>query len=283
MTPSSRDSRMFHDEGGRMMQNVKRRYALLACFLALFGAMTTGAQSISLGLTVTPGKFEATMPIGSSYNLPITVNNSAASAVHVLTSLTDFAVSDNGDYQFEKVGTRPYSLLKWAAIKPREFDIAPGTTQQVQLTLSVPSDDKLSGEYAGIVFFQTRPERHGGGVAFSARVAAKIYVTIPGTQKIEGAITKMTSVKAPGGQVYRVIFRNTGNAHVYCRGQLIVQKGGTVVYQVPLADNVLVERGGERTIQVQGKSLEPGSYQAIATLDYGGKTETGGEINFDVH
>jgi len=266
-----------------MMQLLKRRYAILTCLLALIGAMTTAADSISIGMTVTPGKFEASMPLGSSYNLPISVNNPTTNSLHIQASMVDFGLSEKGDYSFEKVGTRPYSVLKWASIRPREFDVPAGTLQQVQLTISIPSDQALTGEYAGIVFFQTRPERHGGGVVFSARVATKIYVTIPGTEKIEGAITKMTSVKAPGGQVYRVVFKNTGNAHVYCRGQLTVQKGGNVVYQEPIADGVLVERGGERTMQVQGKPLEPGSYQAIVTMDYGGKTETGGEINFDVH
>ena len=133
------------------------------------------------------------------------------------------------------------------------------------------------------MFFQTRPERRGGGVAFSARVAAKFYITVPNTVQINGAITKMTSTKGAGHQVYRVLFKNTGNAHEYLRGQVTIQKGGSIVYQVPMTDNMLVERSGERLIEVAGKALEPGSYQAIATIDYGGKTETGGEINFEVH
>ncbi|HTU80482.1 MAG TPA: hypothetical protein VMF61_00040, partial [Candidatus Acidoferrales bacterium] len=67
------------------------------------------------------------------------------------------------------------------------------------------------------------------------------------------------------------------------RGQLTVQKGTEVVDTLPLATGDLVERGGERLLQVVGKRLDPGSYQAIATIDYGGKTETGGEIAFPVH
>jgi hypothetical protein len=50
-----------------------------------------------------------------------------------------------------------------------------------------------------------------------------------------------------------------------------------------MPDNMLVERGGVRMIELAGKPLEPGTYQAIATIDYGGKTETGGQINFEVH
>ena len=265
-----------------MLQQLKNFYVALT-MLGLVAAMTATASSDAvLGVTVTPGKFEAAMPPGTTYNVPITVRNTSFASTHILASLADFGLSESGDYQFTKAGERPYSVLKWAAIRPREFDMAPNTTEQVELTLSVPDDKALSGEYAGVVFFQTRPQRGNHGVAFSARVATKLYITIQGTEKVDGAITKMTSAKAPAGQMYRVLFKNTGNSHVYCRGQLIVQKDGAVVYQLPLADNLLVERGGTRMLQTLGKSLPAGNYQAIATLDYGGKTETGGEINFAV-
>lgn len=266
------------------MLQLNRLTTLLVALLVLFGAMTAPGDSVGLGITVTPGKYEASIPLGTTYNVPITVANTTEGSVHILASLSDFALSMSGNYEFEKIGTSEYSLLKWASIRPREFDIPAGTAQQVQLTIAMPSDSKLAGEYAGVVFFQTRPERHGGGVAFSARVASKFYITVPNTVQIGGAITKMTSAKASGRQIYRVLFKNSGNAHEYLRGQVTVQKkDGTVVYQVPMADNMLVERGGERLIELSGKSLEAGTYQAIATIDFGGKTETGGEINFDVH
>jgi hypothetical protein len=265
------------------MLQLNRLTSLLVAFLVLFGAMTATGDTVGLGISVTPGKFEASIPLGTTYNVPVTVANTTEQSVHILASLSDFSLSQSGNYEFEKIGTSEYSLLRWASIRPREFDIPAGTSQQVQLTIAMPSDDKLTGEYAGVVFFQTRPERRQGGVAFSARVASKFYITVPNTVQVNGAITKMTSAKGPNRQVYRVLFKNVGNAHEYLRGQVTVQKGGTVLYQVPMPDNMLVERGGVRLIELSGKSLGPGTYQAIATIDYGGKTETGGEINFDVH
>ena len=265
-----------------MMQ--QRRKVLAICFSMFAALLPASADSLSLGITVTPGKFEISIPLGTTYNVPVTVENTSVSSTHVQATMVDFGLNEGGDYRFDKVGTRQYSLLKWASIRPREFDIAQATSQQVQLTINIPSDQHLTGEYAGIIFFQTRPERKpGAGVAFSARVASKIYETIPGTVKIDGAIEKMTSSKGSDGQLFRVFFKNTGNAHVYLRGQIIVQKAGNVLYQVAMPGNLLVERGGDRTVEIHGKALEPGQYQAIATVDYGGKTETGGEINFDVH
>ena len=260
-----------------------RRGVLTVLAAGLFALLPQSGDSLAIGLQVTPGKLEVSIPAGVTYNVPITVHSSSFSSTHVQATMIDFGVSQSGDYQFLKVGESPYTLMRWAFIRPREFDLAPGTTQQVQLTIAVPSDSKLSGEYAGMIFFQTRPERHGGGVAFSARVASKIYETIPNTVKIDGAITKMSTAKSRDGQVFRVVFHNTGNAHIYANGQLIVQRGNSVVYQVAMPAGMLVERNGIRVIEVKGKTLEPGSYQAIATVDYGGKTETGGQITFDVH
>lgn len=261
-----------------------RRGILAVIGLALLLGAPRPANTAGLGLEVTPGKLEISVPSGATYNIPITVHNSSFDPIHVQASMVDFNVGLDGAYQFQKVGTRPNSLMKYAAIRPREFDVGPGESQQVQLTVQLPQAPNLAGEYAGIVFFQTRPPRRKGlALAFSVRVASKIYETIPGTVKLEGAIAKMTAAASSRGETYRVLFKNNGNTHLYLRGQLTVQKGGAVVDQLPIATGELVERGGERLLEAVGKHLEPGSYQAIATVDYGGKTETGGEIAFDVH
>jgi hypothetical protein len=251
--------------------------------LALLAFVPNSGRTAGFGLEVTPGKLEISIPAGATYNIPISVRNSSYDPVHVQASMVDFGVGADGSYQFSKVGTREYSLMKFASIRPREFDIKPGEAQSIQLTVQMPQGN-LTGEYAGIAFFQTRPSRHGAHeVMFAVRVAAKIYETVPGTVQVNGAVTKMTAASSARGETYHVVFKNTGNAHVYVRGQLAIQQGNNVVDQVNLADGQLVERGGERVLEVAGKKLPPGSYQAIATIDYGGKTETGGAIAFDVH
>lgn len=223
------------------------------------------------------------MPAGKSYNIPVTVSNQSGSTTHIQASMVDFMVDQSGGYKISPPGSRGNSLMRWAFINPREFDLPAGTSQQVQLSLHLPSDSTLSGEYSGIVFFQTRPVRRAGAVAFSARIATKIYLTIAGTEKVDGAIAKMNVVSEPSDELYRVMFKNTGNMHVYLNGQLEIQKDGATVDRISLPDNELVERGGERLIQVSGKSLPPGKYQAIAMVDYGGKTMTGGEVAFEAH
>jgi hypothetical protein len=261
---------------------MNRRGILAVVGLAAMMLVPKAGPAIGFGLEVTPGKLEISIPSGATYNVPITVHNSGFQTVHVQATMVDFGVGADGSYDFSKVGSKPYSLLKWASIRPREFDLKPAESQQVQLTISMPQAN-LSGEYGGIVFFQTRPSRQPGrAVAFSVRVASKIYETIPGTVNLSGAILKMSTTRTSRGQTYRVVFKNVGNTHVYVRGQLQIEQGNSVIQQLALADGELVERGGDRVLQVVGKRLPPGSYQAIATIDYGGKTETGGEIAFVV-
>lgn len=251
-----------------------------AVCLALAGISAATPQG--LGIEVTPAKFELAIPPGTPpYNIPVTIRNSSGATVHIVSTLTDFGVSKTGEYAFNAPGTRPYSLLRWATINPREFDLPSDSTEQVRMTLTVPKSTQLSGEYAGIVFFQTRPVRRSQAVSVSVRIATKIYATIPGTVKLAGAIAKMSASSGSTGETYHILFKNTGNAHVYVSGNLEVRKGGQMLERIPLPGSALVERGGERLIEASGKPLTSGNYQIIALVDYGGQTMTGGEIQFD--
>ena len=248
----------------------------------MFVACAVGANAQLLGLEVTPAKLETTMQAGASVNIPITVRNGGSNSIHVLASMVDYAVDQKGEYVFTKPGSHPTSLMRWASINPREFDIPSGTSQQVRLSIAVPSAVSIAGEYAGIVFFQTRPERRAAnGVGFSARVATKIYDAVPGTVKVDGEVERLSSASSKGGRAYRVLFKNTGNAHVYLSGRIEVRRAGTLVERIALPSQVLVERGGERLLEVTGKRLPPGNYQVIAAVDYGGSKLTGGEIRID--
>ncbi len=259
------------------------RTTLTAAFIGAVLALVPVGSSAELGLDVSPAKLEIVFTPGSSYNLPVTVHNNGQAAVHVLTSMSDFTLNLAGDYQFTKPGTNAYSLMKYATVNPREFDLPADQSQQVRLTITIPNSSTISGEFPGVVFFQTRPERHGGiGVAFSAKIATKIYAQIKDTVKASGRVEKFSTERSGPGQLYRVMFHNTGNGHVYLNGRVEVRKAGVLVEKVPIGPSLLVERGGERLMEIPGKKLEPGHYDAIAAVDYGGEKLVGGQLAFDV-
>ena len=258
------------------------RHTFTVGLIAAVIALVPLSSDAGLGLDVSPAKLEISFAPGTVYNLPVTIHNNGSASVHVLTSMNDFTLNTAGDYQFTKPGTLGFSLMKFATVNPREFDLPADSSQQVRLTLSIPNTASISGEFPGIVFFQTRPERHGGvGVAFSAKVATKIYAQINGTIKTSGRVLKFASAKNGSLQNYRVLFANTGNAHVYLNGRVEIRHNGELVDRISLGSSLLVERGGERLIEVTGKHLEAGHYDAIAAVDYGGEKLVGGQLAFD--
>jgi len=256
----------------------------MGLFLASAGEGLAQHAPGGLGLDVSPAKVEMQIPLGARYNMPMTVQNSSGSNIHVVVTPSDFRLNKQGDYEFFKVGESQYSLLKYASINPREFDLPPGTTQQVRVTFTMPtSENSMSGEYAGVLFFQTRPERRGRtAVAFSARIAAKMYGVIPDTAKPGGTVANFTVSRIAQGQRYDVVFRNNGNVHLYLGGYVEVRRGGEVIDKIALPPGALVERGMERVLTVTGKSLPAGSYDAIAAVDYGAPKLVGGAVKFTV-
>ncbi len=235
-----------------------------------------------LSLDVAPAKYEVQVTPGTTKTFPITVRNSSDAPLHIQASLSDFTVGANGDYVFTKPGGNRYSLAKWASINPREFDLAPNSFQEVRFTLAIP--EGISGEYSGIVFFTTRPQRHqGNSISFSERIASKVYAYTASSLRLDGAVDDLTGKQTGIGERFVVGFKNTGNAHVYLNGRIDIKKGDSFVSRVALPQQQLVERGGQRSIVAYGPKLAPGNYTATALIDYGGATLAGGQITFTIH
>lgn len=251
--------------------------ALALCGFVLLVPRSAPAD---LGLDVSPAKYEMEASAGQRQTIPITVRNTGADTVHIQVSLVDFTVGANGQYVFLPPGKNKYSMAPWVSLNPREFDVAPNTLTQVRVSVAVPA--AASGEHSVIAFFQTRPTRKPGGVSFSERIAAKIYELVPNTLQLSGEVDDVSARTSPEGERYLVGFKNTGNAHVYLNGRIEVKQGSTVVERIEIPKQMLVERGGQRIVDVVGKKLQPGSYTAIALIDYGGPNLSGGEKTFTV-
>lgn len=244
-------------------------------------AAVSGRSSADLALDVSPAKYELQVPAGGSQTIPITVRNAGDAPVHVLASLADFQVGRDGQYAFFEPGKTPYGMGKWVAVNPREFDLEPKAFVQVRFSVNVPQGS--AGEYSSIVFFTTRPPRHqGAGVAIAERVASKLYNIVPATERFGGAIDDVSAHGDIDGEKYVIGFHNTGNAHVYLNGRVEVKQNGQTVERIPMPKEMLVERSGKRLIEAVGKKLSPGTYTAVALVDYGGPNLIAGQTQFTV-
>jgi hypothetical protein len=257
-----------------------QRFFKVLGMIASLGLALAAPSAADISVDVSPAKYELTTEPGKQETFPITVRNTSNAAVHIVASLSDYQVGPSGNYQFAPPGKSPYSLSKGITINPREFDIEPGAFTQVRFSLDVPST--ASGEYSNLVFFTTRPTRHGGGLSIVERVASKIYVMIPESTRIGGEVDDVKSQSLSDGQHYLVDFHNTGNAHVYLSGRVEIKQGGASVGRIAFPSGLLVERAGKRLIDVVGPKLAPGSYSVVALVDYGGPNLVAGQANITV-
>ena len=246
---------------------------------AVFAATALPAPA-DLGLDVSPAKYEMQVVPGKSSTVPITIRNTGAAPVHIVVALNDYEIGTSGTVKFMPVGKSRYSLSKVASVNPREFDLAPNSFQQVRFTADIPSG--ASGEFQTAVFFQTRPTRRPGGVAFSERIGSKIFAIVTDSMKMSGEIEDIQTKPYQDGQRYLVGFKNTSNLHVYANGTIEVRQGSTVVDRIPMPAQMPVDRSGARVIEIIGKKLPPGSYTLLARVDYGGPETTEGQIHFVV-
>src|SRR5665213_1055989 len=227
------------------------RYVRVLGPIAVLGLAFTAPSSADISVDVSPAKYELQTQPGKQETFPITVRNTSNAAVHIVASLSDYAVGATGNYAFAAPGKSPFSLSKTITINPREFDLEPGSFTQVRFSIE-------------------------------ERIASKIYVMIPETTRIGGEIDDVKAQSLGDGQHYLVDFHNTGNAHVYLSGRVEIKQGSAVVDRVAFPPGMLVERSGKRLIDAIGKKLAPGSYSVVALVDYGGPNLIAGQANITV-
>ncbi|MDQ6929226.1 MAG: DUF916 domain-containing protein [Candidatus Eremiobacteraeota bacterium] len=256
-----------------------RKQVILGLVAAML-VVTAYPTPADLGLDVAPAKYELQVAGGQSKTIPITVRNSSTAPVHIQATLSDFTVVSNGDYAFMRPGKNKYSLARWVTVNPREFDLPANGFQQVRFSINVPHG--ATGEYSAIVFFQTRATRRPGGVSFSERIASKLYEIIPETMHLGGEVRDLTVKTNGAGEHFIVGFQNTGNTHLYLNGRIEIKRGSEIVQRVMFPPQMLVERGGSRSIQVYAQHLPPGQYSAVALIDYGGPALTAGQTSFSI-
>ncbi|MFN2462055.1 MAG: hypothetical protein ABR591_15480 [Candidatus Velthaea sp.] len=247
---------------------------------AILAIAFPASSPADISLDVSPAKYELQVAAGRAETIPITIRNTSDGPVHIQTTLSDFMVARDGNYEFLPAGKARFSMANWVDVNPREFDLEPQTFKQVRFSVNVPSG--TAGEYSTLVFFTTRPSRKPGGLAIAERVASKLYELIPDSARFAGEIDDVSTKSDMAGQHYMVAFHNTGNAHVYLSGRVEIKQNGQVVDRVTMPKDMLVERDGKRLVDAAGKKLAPGSYSAVALIDYGGPNLIAGQTTFTV-
>lgn len=167
--------------------------------------------------------------------------------------------------------------VTWLTVIPTQLTLQPGKSAKVKYTVRVPHD--AQGELRTQVFFTT--EGLSGSVPMRTRLGAILYVAIEGTERVDGAITKIdvnytasTPGVAPPDRL-DVLLRvhNRSNTHVIPHGEVTVRdpRGATVtVLPIQRGWGLLPQEEDAYHAIGHGVILKPGPYTLEVNLLIGG-------------
>ncbi len=232
-----------------------------------------------LGLALEVNLLEVYLQARPGAVLPFSflVRNELAQPEQIVLYLGDWDRDEFGENRFYQPGTVQRSAAAWTTVAPTSFVLGPGEIREIQGVVRVPSGVG-TGTYWAIVFVQGEPRLvpyQGVLVTVTRRIGIKVYVTVePGL--VRGELRGL-EVRGLNPLWAWVKFVNTGTQNLReVRASLRVSDVHGRTVAEASAPSVPCLPGAERWIRVDTEFRpEPGVYQVLATLDYGGEALLG--------
>jgi hypothetical protein len=241
------------------------RSALALVFaVAVNAPCAAGAQTDDLpAATASPGDpdapnggewFSATAEPGETIDLTAQVQNPAEVPQAVRLYLTDLGFDDDRP----RVGDPGVGVGAWGGFDEPELQLPAHAVVPAPFTVTVPEDAE-PGDHIGAVVVESAPTA-SGAVQVVKRVAARLYVTVPGDADasigVESVTADVDSAVLPRSATVRAVIRNTGavslDATVTVNGRevdgpdsIVSHSAERFVAEVPLSIT-----GGHKTFEV---------------------------------
>lgn len=251
----------------------KLRVSVTIKGVRLFILALISASLTALGFEVNLLEVDLSARPGLALSFSFIVHNELAQSEQIILYLGDWDRNEFGENRFYEPGTLPHSSATWIQVLPTSFVLGPGEVREIQGTVQVPAQAE-PGTYWAIVFVQGEPRLvpyQGVMVTVTRRIGIKIYVTVEPAEA-RGELRGL-EVRGLNPLWVWVKFANTGTKNlreVQALLRVIDVQGKTVAEA--RAPSVPCLPGSERWIRVDTDFRpEPGVYQVLATVDYGGE------------
>ena len=203
------------------MLRYKGRIAAVFLLLVLLFSLLPSPTSAQGGIKVWPAKVDLVVGSGQTAEEVISVENQGDGVARIHVYAMDFSIDKENNFAFYEPGHQSYSCARWLTLDEAEFDLTPGESKRVEVTISVPDEVEPGGHYAAL-FFETVPVETPPGVSviITGRIPSLFYLTIPGVTGADVfSDAEIVSILLPGwvekGPVeIGVVVRNTGNVHL---------------------------------------------------------------------
>lgn len=272
-------------------QNIRLYLHSLSVICTVLLILALGGIGFGQGFMVQPMQIEISLAPGETYREEIVVTNLSEKDVQIQITKNDFAMKQDGTLEILKPGTSSLSLAGWLSLPSEELVVKAGRTESISLSITRPEDSSPKA-YWGYLFVQNiEPITTKGNIGVKFRFAIRILQIDPILQQ-RGIVTAMQvelKEAEEGNSRTAVVFTTLANT---CLNILkadvhfeIRDMTGTTVATHELKDRVVLpEHERRRTFSAEfpADDWPPGQYIALAIIDYGGETLSGGQWPFEI-
>jgi P pilus assembly chaperone PapD len=118
------------------MKYLFRSLSTLGFVLSAVAAIAPAADA---NFAIMPMETRLQMPQGEGRVIDeIEVLNGGNVPLHISSSVVDWKLTPDGDYQYAEAGTEKSSCAKWIQLNPPEFNVAPGKSVRVRYSITPP-------------------------------------------------------------------------------------------------------------------------------------------------
>jgi hypothetical protein len=219
-----------------MVKRLGVGFAVIVCVLSAttpaFAATTIQGDAAGNGFQISPVRTEVTINKGQSYPVDITITNLTNSKTVAEAVVNDFVASSNETGTPRLLlngGSSPTDDFRQLVTKIPNVTLAAHATQDIHVTLTVPST-AASGGYYGAIRFVPSSTGAESNVALTASVGTLFLITVPGNLIEKVNLTQLsaaqngspTSFMTSGNVEVMNRLDNVGNIHVQPFGKVII-------------------------------------------------------------
>lgn len=248
-----------------------------------------GAMPARAGFVASPMELHLADAPGSRNNDTVTITNTGDDVLTMKLYLGDSRQLPQGIEEEVAPGSLNRSLVDWISLHNQVLELQPGESREVTLNLEVPAD--AEGSYWSKLYMEetSTPSSAKGGrdgrsysVFMRQRVAVRIFEDVAGTGTLDATIRRVEATGVSEGRPQlSVRVENPGTLIARCKGHIELQDlQGAVLEELPLGTRgeFWVFPGGVRELTAQVEhSLAPGTYTALAVVDFGGEHLVAGD------
>jgi len=201
--------------------------------------------------------------------------NNTSKATTLLVAVLDGAVTSDGGYTLVGGTAENKDLGTWATLSEEEVSLPPRSRKIIDMTIKVPEGADVGSHPGGVVVWRKPEEstasKKGSQLSVVTRVAARVYLTVPGDIQ---RILEVTSIKHQfiGGVLHFILMmQNKGNVQLQPQADISLKGLFGSLGTQPRTQFGLLLRGSSITSRApwQGDRPKFGRYVADFRIHYG--------------